>query len=64
MGCGVTIVIGDGDDEGIVAVEVGVGRVGPFTGGSIDGGGAVGWIVTGCDGEVGGIGEAVSGISS
>ena len=42
MGFLVSVVIGDGDDEGIRAVEVGVGFVGPGTGGGIDGCGAVG----------------------
>ena len=49
----VTIVIGDGDDEGIVAVEVGVGGVRPGTGFGVDGSGTVAGAVAGCDGEVG-----------
>ena len=64
LGCGVTIVIGDGDGEGIVAVEVGIGCVGPGTGFGVNGSGTVAGAVAGCDGEVGGISEAVSGISS
>ena len=52
MGFLVTVVIGDGDDEGIRAVEVGVGFVGPDAGGGMDGGSAVGG--GGADGVVGG----------
>ena len=59
---GVTIVVGDGDDEGIVAVEVGVGR--PGTGFGVDGSGTVAGAVAGCNGEVSGISETISGISS
>ena len=51
MGFLVSVVIGDGDDEGIRAVEVGVGFVGPGTGGGMDGGIAVGG--SGADGVVG-----------
>ena len=54
---GAAIVIGDGDDEGI-AVEVGVGCVGPGTGFGVNGSGAVGWSVSGFNGEIGAIGES------
>ena len=63
MGCGVAVVIGDGDGEGIVAVEVGGWCVRPGACFGVDGSGAVAGLVAGCNGEVGGIGEAISGIS-
>ena len=50
--CDATEVIGDGDGEGIGAVELGVWCVGPGTGGRIDRGGAVAWRVSGVDGKV------------
>ena len=50
------IVEGDGDDEGIAAVEVGVGCVSPGACCCIDGSGSVGGIVG--DGEGGVVGEA------
>ena len=64
MPCVVAIVISDGDGEGIVAVEVGVWCVGPGACFRIDGGRTVAGAVVGCDGEVSGIGEPISGISS
>ena len=46
-----TIVISDGDGEGIVAVEL-VSGVGPGACFRIDGGRTVAGVVAGCDGEV------------
>ena len=57
-----TIVISDGDGEGIVAVEVGVWCVSPGACFRIDGGRTV--VGPSDDGEVSGIGETISGISS
>ena len=51
-------VIGDGDGELIVAVEIGVWCVGPDAGFGVDGGGTVAWRVSGFDGEIGAIVEA------
>ena len=55
----VAVVVGDLNGEGIAAVEVGVGGVGPGAGGGVDGCGAVGG--SGADGEVG-CGGAVCGV--
>ena len=50
-------VIGDGDGEGISAVEVGSWCVGPGTGGSIDGSGAIAGVCR--DSEIGVVGETL-----
>ena len=51
-------VIGDGDGEGIGAVEIGVWCVGPDAGFGVDGRGTVAWRVSGFDGEIRAIGKA------
>ena len=58
MGCGAAKVIGDGDGEGIGAVEIGGWCVAPGAGFGIDGSGAVGGGVAGFNGENSAIGEA------
>ena len=58
MGCGAAEVIGDGDVEGIRAVEIGVWCVKPGAGFGIDGRGAIAGYVAAFDGEIGAIGEA------
>ena len=49
LGCGAAEVVGDGDSEGIVAVEIGIGCVRPGTGFRIDGCRTVGWGIAGFD---------------
>ena len=56
---GATEVIGDGDGERIGAIEIGVGCVGPGTGGSINRGGAIAGGVSGLDRKDGSVGEAL-----
>ena len=59
MGCDAPEVIGDGDGEGISAVEIGGWCVGPGSGFGVDGCGTVAGAVAGFDGEISAVGQAL-----